>query len=172
MPTAKPSTSPEPTGAAPITRPKGVVRASLVVGAVPAKSAAVFMGLASATALSFLQILLAGLFGIDKNGEPANDFAKALYTGFQEGKSKCVGFSEGVFSFSLAQFKEAMSEICGQEDFVKHQSVAADVIKQVETLTPEKAQEILDDIDARAELNLENERAVGSSSGQELNHHQ
>jgi hypothetical protein len=135
--------------------PKGCFRAMGTVQAVPLAAAAGVTSAATYFAATFLQLFLVMIYG-DKKGEIGDKLGKEFFGYLETAKSKSEIGGKAVIDFEWSQFKEAVSELCGQEDFTKHQLVPADIIKKVEVLTPDEAQEVLDNIDGRAALDAGN----------------
>jgi len=117
----KPSPSPSPTSAenhipptTAITRPKGVARLSFTFAAIPMVGCANAAGATTYATSSILQIIFAGLFDKD------NPFFTVIKEKLVDVADLSLWATQNVISFEVDQIKEALVEICGKEDFVRH----------------------------------------------------
>jgi hypothetical protein len=135
-----PSPSPEPVSA--ITPFKGVARGCLVVQSIPAGAALAMTAVCVSLAGSFIELLMAALFGI-KNGEINNEFAKEFTDALKGMSDRFLGFTGSALYFGRDQFKEAVAELCGCEDFNRRPEMD-NILKIVQEIKPKTINEAME----------------------------
>jgi hypothetical protein len=117
-----PSPSPEPFSA--ITPFKGAARGFFVVQSIPAGAALAMTAGCVSLAGSFIELLMAALFGVTKDVEINNEFAKEFTDALKGMSDRFLGFTGSALYFGRDQFKEAAAELCGREDFNRRPETA------------------------------------------------